>query len=413
MEQLFSDRIKDVKASEIREILKLAARHDIISFAGGLPAPELFPTKEMEVVTQLVLETMGEEALQYCPTEGYNPLRDHIANRMKPSGIEVTRDDILITSGSQQGLDFSGKIFLNPGDVVLCESPSYLGAINAFRAYEGTFREIETDIQGMVMEDLEKALKESKNVKMIYVIPDFQNPSGRTWSLERRKKLIELANKYNKPIVEDNPYGDLIFEGERLPSIKSLDTKGLVIFLGTFSKTFCPGLRIGWVCASPEILNKFIMVKQSADLQCNSMSQREISIFMDKYDLDKHVEKIKAVYRRRRDLMMDSMKKYFPESVTWTHPTGGLFTWVIVPENIDTKKLMEKSLATIKVAYVPGASFFPNGGVTNTMRVNFSTMSDELIVEGIKRLGKLLHEEIKSLGHQSNEPLYREEFTIV
>jgi len=394
MEQLFSDRIKDVKASEIREILKLAARHDIISFAGGLPAPELFPIKEMEVVTNFVLETMGEEALQYSPTEGYNPLRDHIADRMKPSGINAARDEILITSGSQQGLDFSGKIFLNPGDVVLCESPSYLGAINAFRAYEGSFREIKTDEQGMVMEDLEKALKETKNVKMIYVIPDFQNPSGRTWSLERRKKLVELANKYNKPIVEDNPYGDLIFEGERLPSVKSMDTKGLVIFLGTFSKTFCPGLRIGWICASQEIMNKFIMVKQSADLQCNSMSQREISVFMDKYDLDKHVEKIKTVYRKRRDLMMDSMKKYFPEGVTWTHPTGGLFTWVVVPEHIDTKVLMEKSLETIKVAFVPGASFFPNGGVHNTMRVNFSTMPDDLIVEGIKRLGTLLNEEI-------------------
>jgi len=393
---MFSNRIKDVKASEIREILKLAARKDIISFAGGLPAPELFPIKKMEEVTKFVLETMGEAALQYSPTEGYDPLRDHIAQRMKPIGINSVRDDILITSGSQQGLDFSGKIFLNPGDVVLCESPSYLGAINAFKAYEGTFREIETDEHGMVMEDLEKALIEAKNVKMIYVIPDFQNPSGRTWSLERRKGLIELANKYNKPVIEDNPYGDLIFEGEKLPSLKSMDTKGLVIFLGTFSKTFCPGLRIGWICASPEILNKFIMVKQGSDLQCNSMSQREISVFMDKYDLDKHVEKIKDVYRRRRDLMMDSMKKYFPEDITWTHPTGGLFTWVVVPEYIDTKELMEKSLKTKKVAFVPGASFFPNGGVNNTMRVNFSTMPDDLIVEGIKRLGELLAEEVQS-----------------
>lgn len=394
MEQFFSNRVKDVKASEIREILKLATRHDIISFAGGLPAPELFPIKELEEVSRFVLETMGEEALQYSPTEGYNPLRDHIAKRMKPLGINVTRDEILITSGSQQGLDFSGKIFLNPGDVVLCESPSYLGAINAFRAYEGQFKEIQTDEQGMVMEDLENALKETDNVKMIYVIPDFQNPSGRTWSLERRKKLIELANKYNKPVVEDNPYGDLIFEGERMPSVKSFDTKGLVIFLGTFSKTFCPGLRIGWISASPAILNKYIMVKQGADLQCNSMSQREISVFMDKYDLDKHIEKIKTVYRKRRDIMMDSMKKYFPEEVQWTHPTGGLFTWVVVPEYIDTKELMQRSLETTKVAYVPGASFFPNGGVKNTMRVNFSTMPDELIVEGIKRLGALLKEEI-------------------
>ncbi|MBI9098154.1 MAG: PLP-dependent aminotransferase family protein [Spirochaetaceae bacterium] len=391
---MFSNRIKDVKASEIREILKLTARDDIISFAGGLPAPELFPVKEMMEVSRFVLEKMGREALQYSPTEGYDPLRDHIARRMKLSGVNVPGDAILITSGSQQGLDFSGKIFLNRGDVVLCESPSYLGAINAFRAYECQFREIETDDKGMVMEDLERALRETENVKMIYVIPDFQNPSGRTWSLERRKGLLELANKYNKPIIEDNPYGDLIFEGERIPSVKSLDTKGLVIFLGTFSKTFCPGLRIGWVCASPEILNKYIMVKQSADLQCNSMSQREISVFLDKYDLDKHIERIKVVYKKRRDLMMESLEKYFPQEVSWTYPSGGLFTWVIVPDHIDTKRLLEKSLKTIKVAYVPGASFFPNGGVNNTMRVNFSTMADDKIVEGIKRLGDLLKKEI-------------------
>lgn len=391
---MFSERVKNAKASEIREILKLAARHDIISFAGGLPAPELFPLEEMKKICTTILDTMGEEALQYSPTEGYDPLREHISRRMEPMGIHAPKEEILITSGSQQGLDFSGKIFLNPGDIVLCESPSYLGAINAFRAYEGQFREIETDEFGMVMEDLEKALKEIVNVKMIYVIPDFQNPSGRTWSLERRKELIKLAYKYKKPIVEDNPYGDLIFEGERIPSVKSLDTEGLVIFLGTFSKTFCPGLRIGWVCASPSILNKFIMVKQSADLQSNSMSQREISLFMDMYDLDKHVDKIKNVYRRRRDLMMESMKKYFPEGVTWTHPKGGLFTWVTVPEHIDTKKLLVKSLETIKVAYVPGASFFPNGGINNTMRVNYSTMDDDHIIEGIKKLGTLLKEEM-------------------
>lgn len=397
---MFSKRVEGVKASEIREILKLAARHDIISFAGGLPAPELFPIAEMKEITRFILDTMGQEALQYSPTEGYDPLRDQIAGMMKNLGVDTVRSEILITSGSQQGLDFSGKIFLDPGDVVLCESPSYLGAINAFRAYEGAFREIKTDDEGMIPEDLEKALKEIPNVKMIYVIPDFQNPSGRTWSLERRKALMELANRYDKPVIEDNPYGDLIYEGERIPSVKSLDTKGLVIFLGTFSKTFCPGLRIGWVCADPKMLNKYILVKQGADLQCNSMSQREISVFMDRYDLQRHVEKIRAVYKRRRDLMMESMEKYFPEGVTWTYPHGGLFTWVVVPGEIDTKELMERTIGETKVAYVPGASFFPNGGVCNTMRVNFSTMPDEKIVEGIKRLGELLKKEILSVYKQ-------------
>ena len=395
MENLFSDRVKDIKASEIREILKLATRDDIISFAGGLPAPELFPVEEMKKVSFRVLDEMGQEALQYSPTEGYDPLREKIAERMKPLGINAVKEDILITSGSQQGLDFSGKVFLNPGDVVLCESPSYLGAINAFKAYECEFVEIATDNNGMIMEDLEEAITAADNVKMIYVIPDFQNPSGRTWNLERREKLIGLANKYDLPVIEDNPYGDLIFEGERMPSIKSMDREGRVIFLGTFSKTFCPGLRIGWVYAGPEILNKYIMVKQGADLQSNSMSQRELNMFMEMYDLDKHIEKIKIVYRKRRDLMMKTMKEYFPKEVKFTHPTGGLFTWVEVPEYIDTKELMEKALER-KVAFVPGASFFPNGGVNNTMRVNYSTMPEDKIVEGIRRLGELLEEELKN-----------------
>ncbi|MBB6480712.1 PLP-dependent aminotransferase family protein [Spirochaeta isovalerica] len=391
---MFSKRVDGVKASEIREILKLAARNDIISFAGGLPAPELFPVEKMKEVSRYVLDNMGEEALQYSPTEGYVPLRDFIAGRMAKTGYPTNRDEILIISGSQQGLDFAGKIFLNPGDTVLCESPTYLGAVNAFRAYEGNFREVDTDDEGMIPEDLEKALKETDNVKFIYVIPDFQNPSGRTWSLERRKALIELAGKYRIPVVEDNPYGELIFEGERQPSIKSLDTEGLVMFLGTFSKTFAPGLRIGWICASPEILSKCIMVKQSSDVQSSSISQREIAVFMEKYDFEEHVETIKKTYKKRRDLMMESIEKYFPEEAKWTYPSGGLFTWVVVPESIDTKELMERTLEETKVAYVPGASFFPNGGVHNTLRLNFSNMPEDKIVEGIRRLGDLLKKEI-------------------
>ncbi len=395
MKTLFSDRIKDIKASEIREILKLASRKDIISFAGGLPAPELFPVEKMKKVSLKVLEDMGQEALQYSPTEGYDPLRNKIADRMNTVGISGNKDNILITSGSQQGLDFAGKIFLNPDDVVLCESPSYLGAINAFRAYECKFIEIETDDNGMIMENLENTIKNTDKIKLIYVIPDFQNPSGRTWNLERRQKLIELADKYNLPVVEDNPYGELIFEGERMPSIKSLDKEGRVIFLGTFSKTFCPGLRLGWVFADPELLNKFILVKQSADLQSNSMSQRELNLFMEMYDLDKHIEKIKVVYKKRRDLMMKTLEQYFPEEASFTYPRGGLFTWVELPEYIDTKRLLEKALEK-KVAFVPGASFFPNGGVNNCMRINYSTMTEEKIVEGIKRLAILLKDEIKN-----------------
>lgn len=385
----YSSRMDKTKASEIRELLKLTIRPEVISFAGGLPAPELFPVEEMKIVSQKVLEENGREALQYSPTEGFPPLREKIAKRMEFVGVDTEADNILITNGSQQGLDFSGKIFLNPDDIVIVESPSYLGAINAFKAYECRFLEIPTDNDGMIMEELEKALETTENVKMIYVIPDFQNPSGRTWSLERRKRLIQIANNYNLPVVEDNPYGELRFEGEILPSIKSMDTEGRVIFLGTFSKTFCPGLRIGWVCASPEVLNKYILIKQGADLQSNSMSQRELNAFLEDYDLDKHIEKIKALYKGRRDLMLDTMKEHFPEEVKYTHPEGGLFTWAVLPEHINARELMTKSLER-NVAFVPGGSFFPNGGNENTMRINYSNMPEERIVEGIKILGEVI-----------------------
>ncbi len=393
MNHLFSERVKKAKASEIREILKLTQQPEIISFAGGLPAPELFPIDEMKVVTQKVLESMGKEALQYSPTEGYDPLRTQIATRMSKQGIKAQKDDILITSGSQQGLDFTGKVFINPGDYVLCESPSYLGAINAFRAYECEFKEIDTDSDGMIMSHLEKIIAETDNVKYIYVIPDFQNPSGRTWSLERRKSLVEIANKNNLVIIEDNPYGELRFEGEPQPAIKSLDTEDRVVYLGTFSKTFSPGLRIGWVCAGQQLLSKYITVKQSADLQSSSISQRELSVFLDNYDLDVHIEKIKAVYKHRRDLMINTMNAHFPKQAKYEVPQGGLFAWVELPEQIDSKALMVKAVER-KVAFVPGGSFFPNGGHENTMRVNYSNMPDEKIVEGIVRLGALLKEEL-------------------
>lgn len=385
----YANRMEGIKASEIRELLKLTTRSEIISFAGGLPAPELFPIEELKAVATQVLDSMGTQALQYSTTEGYNPLREKIAKRMEKVGVSTTFENILVTSGSQQGLDFAGKIFLNPGDIVVCESPSYLGAINAFKAYQCGFIEVETDDEGMVIEDLEKKLADAENVKMIYVIPDFQNPSGRSWNLERRKELLRVAKAYNLPIVEDNPYGELRFEGETKPSIKSMDDDGRVIFLGTFSKTFCPGLRIGWVCADEEVLSKFIMVKQGADLQSNSMSQRELDVFLNNYDLDAHVEKIRQVYKRRRDVMLKAMAEEFPKEVSFTHPEGGLFTWCVLPEHMDAKALMEKALEK-NVAFVPGGSFFPNGGRENAFRMNYSNMPEDKIIEGVKRIGEVL-----------------------
>lgn len=385
----FAKRMDNIKGSAIRELLKLTEQPDIISFAGGLPAPELFPIEEMKQVCTKVLDSDGRAALQYSTTEGYIPLRKIISERMKNSGVDVPFEQIIITSGSQQGLEFSGKIFLNEGDTVICESPSYLGALNAFKAYQPKFVEIAMDENGMKMDELEDALKSTPNAKFIYTIPDFQNPTGITMSLDRRKKLVELATKYNIPVVEDNPYGELRFEGEKYPALKHFDTKGMVILLGTFSKTFAPGLRVGWIAASPEIIQKYVLVKQGADLQCNSMTQREVATFMEMYNLDEHIKKIIGVYGKRKDLMIKTMEKEFPKNVKFTYPEGGLFTWVELPEGVDAGKVMEKALEE-KVAFVPGGSFYPNGGNENHFRLNYSNMPEDKIVEGITRLGKVL-----------------------
>lgn len=390
----FANRMENVKASAIREILKLTKKPNIISFAGGLPAPELFPVEDIKSLTNEIFDTAGDKALQYSTTDGFDPLREAIVKQLMDKGIKaIDKENVLITSGSQQGLSFSGKIFLDPGDVVLVESPSYLGAINAFKASGCQFVEVETDESGMIMSNLEEAIKNHDRVRMIYVIPDFQNPTGKTWSLERRKSLIKLANKYNLPVVEDNPYGELRYDGDMIPPIKSFDTENRVIYLGTFSKTFCPGLRIGWVLAPKNILNKYILLKQGEDLHTSSLAQRQIALFLEKYDFEGHIETLKEVYKKRRDVMMESIKKYFPEEAEYTYPEGGLFTWVVLPEYIDTAKMMEKAVKQ-GVAYVPGGSFFPNGGHKNTMRINYSNMPEEKIIEGIKILGEVIASEI-------------------
>ena len=375
----YAKRMDLFKKSELGEILKLIEEPDIISFAGGLPASELFPVEEMKKVSVKVLDENGEEALQYSGSQGYLPLRNHIAKRMNEKGkTNVKAEDILVTSGSQQALDFAGNVFLDEGDIVLCESPSYLGALNAFKGYKPEIMEVPTDKEGMITEELEKMLKENAKVKFIYVIPDFQNPTGITWSLDRRKKFMEVVNKYEIPVIEDNPYGELRYEGEFLPALKSFDTKGLVIYLGTFSKIFCPGYRLGWTCASKDILQKFITCKENSDLQTSTIGQRELSKYIDDYDLDEHVEKIKSTYKKRRDLMLDCMD-------------GGLFTWVKLPEKLNAQDLMKKCVEN-KVAYVPGGFFFPEGNKENYFRLNYSSSKEEKIVEGIKRLGDVLKE---------------------
>ncbi|MDW5299379.1 MAG: PLP-dependent aminotransferase family protein [Sedimentibacter sp.] len=390
MDIRFSDRANGLKASAIRELLKLTEMPEVISFAGGLPAPELFPVERIKEIFSEVMDRDGRAALQYGPTEGYRPLREIIATqRMSTAHMKLTGDDVIVTTGSQQGLEFSAKLFLNKGDVVICESPSYLGAINAFQAYEPKFVEVSMDEHGMIMSELENALKENPNAKMIYTIPDFQNPTGKTMPDDRRKRMAELAAEYKIPIIEDNPYGELIFEGTVHPAIKSFDKEGWVVFLGTFSKTFAPGLRLGWICASPEILSKYVIIKQGADLQSSSLDQRIAATFMQKYDLNEHIEKIKEIYGNRRTLMLECMDKYFPADVKHTNPYGGLFAWVELREDLDAGKIMEECIKE-NVAYVPGDAFFPNGGHKNFFRVNYSCMPEDKIVEGIKRLAKVL-----------------------
>lgn len=387
----FARRVEQMKASEIREILKVTERPEVISFAGGLPAPELFPVEEMKAVCTAVLSDDGRAALQYSTTEGYQPLREQIAARMAEAGVVASYTDVLIVSGSQQGLDLTGKVFLDEGDIVICESPTYLAAINAFKTYSPQFVEVAMDEQGMSMSALEETLQRYPQAKLIYTIPDFQNPTGRTMSIDRRKRLVELANQYDVMVMEDNPYGELRFAGEHVPPVKAFDTEGRVIYQSTFSKVLTPGIRVGWLCAAPEILQKYVIFKQSTDLHTNTMAQRQVSKFMEMFDLKEHIEKIRKVYKTRRNLMLEAIKSEFPAGVTYTQPDGGLFLWVELPKELNARDLLIKCLEK-QVAFVPGGAFFPNGGNENTLRLNFSNMSEERIVEGIARIGKLIKE---------------------
>lgn len=385
-----ANRMASIKESEIREILKVTQQPEVISFAGGLPAPELFPIETIDKVQHLVLQESGTRALQYTTTEGYAPLRAWIADRMnKRLGTRFDQDNILITHGSQQGLDLSGKVFLNEGDVVLCESPTYLAAISAFKAYGCRFIEIPTDKEGMDMEALDRTLKQTADVKLIYVIPTFQNPTGKTWNLEKRRRLAELASEYNVAVVEDNPYGELRFEGEDLPSVKSFDQTGQVLCTGSFSKIFCPGFRIGWMAADKALIRKYVLIKQGTDLQCNTVAQMVIAKYLELYDIDEHIRKIVALYKKRRDVMLAAIEAHFPQDVKYTRPEGGLFTWMELPESTSARELLQRSLKE-NIAFVPGGSFYPNNPKENTLRLNYSNMPESSIEKGFEILGRIV-----------------------
>ncbi len=390
MEFRMARRMDNMKASEVREALKITQQPDIISFAGGLPAPELFPVRELIEVSRMVLQESGSRALQYAPTEGYNPLRDWVAARMNQTlGTEMKRENILITHGSQQALDLAGKVFLDEGDVVLCERPTYLAAITAFRAYGCVFAEVDTDKDGMLPESLEEQLRVNDRVKLVYIIPDFQNPTGTTWSRARRKQAAEITAKYGVPLFEDNPYHELRYEGEHLPSAKVFDRTSNVLCTGTFSKIFCPGLRIGWLAGDEDLIRRVTLAKQGTDLQCNTLAQMEIVKFMECYDIDAHIERIRDVYRSRRDVAVETMSRTFPDSVQFKRPNGGLFTWGAAPANVNIRKVLSRCLDR-KVAFIPGGSFYANNPQENTFRLNFSCMPEKRIREGIKIIGEEL-----------------------
>lgn len=390
MKYNISDTAQAAKASEVREILKLTQQPDVISFAGGLPAPELFPVEQIKEVTQKVLEESGFAALQYAPTEGNDDLRQAIIEqRLRPFGMEANLNNILITSGSQQGLELTSKVFINKGDVVIVENPTYLTALSPFKSYGAQLVTVDTDDDGIIIEDLIQVLETHSNVKFIYLIPDFQNPTGKCMSIGRRMKVAEIAREYKIPIVEDAPYNELVLEGEKLPTIKSFDQEGYVIYLGTFSKTFCPGFRIGWIVADEKLIEKYTILKQGVDLQTSTIDQMIVARYMKDHDLEEHIIKIKSLYKKRRQCMLEAIEKYFPKEIIYTKPRGGLFLWVILPKGCDSKEILEQALEQ-KVAFVPGQPFYAHGDVTNTFRLNYSNMPEDKIEEGIRRLGEIL-----------------------
>jgi 2-aminoadipate transaminase len=388
-----------MKRSVIREILKHLEKPGMISFAGGLPAPETFPVNDLKEIVSEILEKNGPESLQYGTTEGDPLLRRMLVERHNRQGLKIGIENLIITTASQQALDLIAKVFLDPGDYVICGLPSYLGGINAFTLYGAKMEGISLDENGMNPEELEETviiLKEmGRKVKLIYVIPDFQNPSGITLPDSRRRRIIEIADKYDLLVVEDSPYREVRFEGEPQKLMNELDTTGRVITLFTFSKIFAPGFRVGWVVGNPEILDKLVMAKQTTDLCTSSFVQKIIARYMEKGLLDKNLKKTIDLYRDRCKHMINSFKKYMPAGVTWTEPQGGLFLFVTLPSQLDADDIFKKAIEK-NVAFVAGSSFFCNNSGHNTMRINFSFSNKEEIEEGVRRLSQVISDELKS-----------------
>ena len=390
----FADRMELVRPSAIRDLLRFGADPELISFGGGYPDPDLFPMDQMREVFDGLLGG-DRSVLQYTVSDGLPRLREQVAERMARDGVACSAPDVLILQGAQQGLDLAAKLVLDPGDVVITENPTFLGALIAFNPCQPAYAAVRTDDDGMDTDDLERVLAANPRAKLIYTVPDFQNPTGVTLSLERRRRLIELANRHDVLVLEDSPYRDLRFAGEPVPTVKSLDTEGRVVFLGSFSKILAPGMRLGWSVASEDLTARLGLLKLAADTQCSTLNMAAASAFLDRYDIDAHIAAIRAAYRRKRDLMLDTMDELFPPSVAHTSPDGGLFTWLTFPDGFDAAAfLRDEAIPRARVAFVPGATFYPVTQEPNHARVNFSGVSDERIVAGITRLAGLLRERL-------------------
>ena len=395
LNEIFSDIARNMKKSAIRELLKLTQKPEVISFAGGLPSPDSFPLDELKDICSEILEQDGPAALQYSTTEGDPLLRGQLVDRYRKIGLDIGTENLVISTASQQGLDLLGKIFLNPGDKVICGLPSYLGGLTAFGSYGARMVGIPFDRHGMRSDELRNVLAEMKEKgekpKFIYVIPDFQNPAGITMPAFRRKEIIDLAHAFDVLIIEDSPYREIRFEGEHQPMMYALDGTGSVITLGTFSKTFVPGFRIGWMIAHPDIIDKFVMAKQSADLCTPTFVQKIAAKYMEKGYFEKNLHKIISSYREKRDVMIRGFREHMPEGVSWTEPEGGLFLFLTLPPHLDADKLFLKAIEK-NVAFVTGSVFHCNDCGHNTMRINFSYVSVEDNIEGVKRLAQVIRE---------------------
>ena len=381
-------RMASMPPSAVREILKVAEQPDVLSFAGGLPAPELFPIEPIAAAYAETLTDEGRAALQYSTTEGFGPLREWVCARLATRGISVAVDQVLITNGSQQGIDLAARVLLDPGDLVAVENPSYLAALQTFAGCEASFMVIDSDDSGMDIDALERAVAE-RLPKLIYVVPEFHNPKGTTLSLERRRRLIRLAQAHRIPVLEDDPYGELRFRGERIPPLAALDDRGMVIHLGTFSKTLAPGMRLGWMVGPKELIRAATIAKQAADLHTGTLAQRAAARLLRTFDYDGHLAVIRRAYGQRAMTMLDALERHFPPGARWTRPDGGLFVWAELPEGISADDIFADALRD-KVAFVPGSAFFAGAPKRQFLRLNYSNRPPELIEEGIMRLGRVV-----------------------